>query len=70
MNHIIKEKVFGRAVAHVCVNEFQKRGLVHSHFIFILGEPSKCSLRNPEKVDELISAEIPTEDECALRTRF
>ncbi len=62
LNQIIKEQIFGIVVAHVCVNEFQKIGLSHSHIILILDEPSKSSLRNPENVDKLISAEIPDED--------
>ena len=67
LDYIIREKVFGRVVAHVCVNEFQKRDLVHSHIILIVDEPSKSSLRNPDRIDELISAEIPSGEDAVLR---
>ena len=30
LNQIVKEHVFSRVLAHVCVNEFKKRGLVSS----------------------------------------
>ena len=66
-NQIIKEQIFGRVVAHVWVNKFQKIGLVRSHIILILEEPSKSSLRNLENVNKLISAEIPDEDYIDLR---
>lgn len=49
------------------VIEFQKRGLVHSHIIFIQDEASKNSLRDPIHVDEIISAEIPDNSNSALR---
>ena len=67
LDYIIREKVFGRVVAHVCVNEFQKRGLVHSQIILILYDPSKSSVRNPDRIDELISAENLSEEDAVLR---
>ncbi len=69
LDFIIWEKVFGRVVAHVCVNEFKTRGLVHSHIILILDEPPKSSLRNPDRIDELISAKIPSEEDVVLRNQ-
>ncbi len=41
LDYIIREKVFGRVVPHFCVNEFEKCGLVHSHIILILDDPSR-----------------------------
>ncbi len=67
MEIVIQDKIFGKVIAHVRVVEFQKRGLPHAHCIFILDEFSKNSLRNPEKVDEIISAEIPCEEDAHLR---
>ena len=69
LDSIIREKVLGRVVAHFCVNEFQKRGLVHSQIILILDEPSKSSLRNPDRIGELISAEISSEEDAVLRNQ-
>ncbi len=35
----------------------------------ILDEPSKSSLRNPDRIDELISGEIPSEEDAVLRNQ-
>ncbi len=67
LDYIIRGKVFGRVFAHVYVNEFQKRDYLHSHTILILGEPSKSSLRNRDRIDEIISAEILSEEDSVLR---
>ncbi len=47
--------------------EFQKRGLPHVHCIFILDKTSKNALGNPERVDTIISAELPPESDKDLR---
>ncbi len=49
------------------VIEFQKRGLPHAQCIFILDKASNNSLRNPARVDAVISAELPPEDDDELR---
>ncbi len=69
-HRLIKDQIFGRVVAHVCVNKFHKRGLVQSHIILLLDEPSKSAPRNPENIDKLISAEIPRESEASLREQI
>ena len=67
LHQIITEQVFGRVVAHVCVKEFQKRSLDHSHAVFILYESFKSALRYPESINKLISAEIKREDDSHLQ---
>ncbi len=47
--------------------EFQKRGLVHAHIILFLNEKAKRALEKPEQVDEIISAEIPFQEDPAVR---
>ncbi len=54
-------------MAHVRVIEFQKRGSPHAHCIFILDQAWKNSLRNPSRVDDVISAELSPEDDDVLR---
>ncbi len=68
METVIRDKIFGEVVAHVRVIEFQKRGLPHAHCIFILDQVSKNSLRSPAAVDDVISAEIPREQDEELRS--
>ncbi len=67
MEAVIKDKIFGEVVAHVRVTEFQKRGLPHAHCIFILDQTSKNALRNPARVDTVIAAELPPENDDELR---
>ncbi len=67
MEIIIKDKIFGEVVAHVRVIEFQKRGLPHAQYIFIFDQASKNALRNPVRVDTVISAELAHEDDDELR---
>lgn len=70
----IREGLFGAPVAHVHVIEYQKRGMVvvflsdrrglplglpHAHFLITLAEGHK--LDTPERVDAVLSAEIPDE---------
>ncbi len=66
MESVIKDKIFGEVVAHVRVIEFQKRGLPHAHCIFILHQASKNALRNRARVDTVISAELPPENDDDL----
>ena len=51
----IKSGIFGNLTAHVNTIEFQKRGLPHCHFLFILGGEQHTW----EEVDKVISAELP-----------
>ncbi|CDF39890.1 ATP dependant DNA helicase [Chondrus crispus] len=67
MSLVINEDVFGTVVAHVRVIKFQKRGFPHAHVVFFLDEVSKNDLRNPENVDRIISAEIPSAQDPELQ---
>ncbi|XP_058810192.1 uncharacterized protein LOC131675282 [Phymastichus coffea] len=57
---VIKKNCLGKHIAHTSVIEFQKRGLPHMHMLLFLDGEHK--LDTPEKIDELISAEIPNKD--------
>lgn len=52
--------MFGTQVAHVCALEFQKRGLPHIHVLLWLAPADKI---RPDRYDDVISAEIPSEQE-------
>jgi hypothetical protein len=52
----IKNGVLGNVIAKIWVIEFQKRGLPHTHILFILDEVSK--LRTAEDYDLMVLAEI------------
>ncbi|KAG5533516.1 hypothetical protein RHGRI_027634 [Rhododendron griersonianum] len=54
---IVRNQLFGPVIAYTFVVEFQKRGLPHVHMLMILKKPFK--LDTIEKIDALISAEIP-----------
>jgi hypothetical protein len=47
----------GRVIAYVSTIEFQKRGLPHIHLMLTLDEADRPD--TPEKIDLLVSAEIP-----------
>ena len=51
----IKNGVLGPLLAHVCTIEFQKRGLPHCHFLFIM----QGDQHTWQDVDNVICAEIP-----------
>ena len=58
INDIVKNEIFGKAVAHMGTIEQQKRkGLHHSHNLIILEK--EFVPRSPEDIDRIISAEIP-----------
>ncbi|KAL0366886.1 UNVERIFIED_CONTAM: hypothetical protein Sradi_3578700 [Sesamum radiatum] len=62
----LKEDIFhrgilGKAVAHVQVIEFQKRGLPHVHMLVIFDENDK--LNTSDDYDCIVRAEIPKQDE-------
>ncbi len=60
MADIMKNDCFGKCVGISHSNEFQKRGLPHTHGIGYLAPESK--LRSPEDIDSLLSAEFPDPD--------
>lgn len=63
MKYLKCENPFGRVIASVSVVEFQKRGLPHAHIILFLDGQAKNDLQDPEHVNKLISAEIPSEED-------
>ncbi len=52
----IKNDVLGNVIAKIWVIEFQKRGLPHTHILFILNEA--LELRTAEDYDLMVSVEI------------
>ena len=67
MVRLKEDEPFHRVIADLSVIEFQKRGLLHAHIILFLHENSKKDLENPERVDAILSTEIPAEDDPILR---
>lgn len=59
INDIMSGKVFGKAIFHVHVIEFQKRMLPHAHIAIGLAENEPLSEFRPDKINEYIYAEIP-----------
>ncbi|PLW42780.1 hypothetical protein PCASD_06867 [Puccinia coronata f. sp. avenae] len=57
---LIDMKRLGTVIAYVYTIEFQKRGLPHLHLMVTL-EPKDCP-NTPEKIDTLVTAEIPNPD--------
>jgi hypothetical protein len=57
LREIRHDDIFGTHVADVYTVEFQKRGLPHAHIIVFLD--SNSQFNTPEKIDEVVSAEIP-----------
>ncbi|XP_022014702.1 uncharacterized protein LOC110914199 [Helianthus annuus] len=56
---ITKKQIFGSCQAAVYTIEFQKRGLPHAHLLLWLEHSAES--RTPAGIDDLISAEIPSE---------
>nr|XP_027095001.1 uncharacterized protein LOC113715051 [Coffea arabica] len=56
---LFKKEIFGSVAAYTYVIEFQKRGLLHAHFLIILKPCSK--LYSTDSYDQIVSAEIPDE---------
>ena len=67
MMHLKENEPFGRIAADFSVIEFQKRDFVHAYIILFIHDDAKEALQNPERVYEIISAEIPSEDDHTLR---
>nr|XP_043630456.1 uncharacterized protein LOC122601784 [Erigeron canadensis] len=59
MHEIMKNDIFGKALAGFYTIEFQKRGLPHAHILIWLDEMARC--KTPADIDDIISAEIPLE---------
>jgi len=58
MDDIRKGKIFGDVSGFVYTIEFQKRGLPHAHLLLILHQ--SCKIKEPEDVDRIVCAEIPS----------
>ena len=59
IKYVRDKELFGEVLSYVGTIEFQKRGLPHVHMLFTLKPNDK--LENVEKIDRVISAEIPDE---------
>ncbi len=70
MEAVAKRKIFGKVLAHVKVIEFQMRGLPNAHCHFIFDQASNNLLRNPSRVDAVISSELLLEDDDVFREVF
>jgi len=57
LDDLLKHNVLGKAVAHMHVIEFQKRGLPHAHILIILAAEDKP--RNVDDIDHIVCAEVP-----------
>ena len=57
LHDLLKANVLGRVIAHTYTIEWQKRELTHAHIVLIMLADDKP--HTPEKVDALVSAEIP-----------
>ena len=58
------KQVFGKVAAFVYTIEFQKRGLPHVHLLLIMRPEEK--IHKPKELDDLVSAEIPDDDDSYL----
>ena len=65
--HLKEDKPFRKLTSFVPVIEFQKRTLMHAHIISFLDDATKFSLQDPTKIENLISAEIPSVTSPHLR---
>ncbi|KAL7547642.1 hypothetical protein ACHAWF_010926, partial [Thalassiosira exigua] len=58
---VMKNHIFGKAVARAHTIEFQKRGFPHAHIVFWLA-PETGNHMDPNRLDEIICAEIPEKE--------
>jgi hypothetical protein len=65
LDDILKCKIFGQFEAYVQVIEFQKRGLPHSHSLFIIQDKDK--LKSTNDYDKLVTAQLPPPELETLR---
>lgn len=59
---VCKDQILGKCLGYAYSIEFQKRGLPHIHLLVTLDDEFKFT--SPERIDEVISAEIPNEITC------
>lgn len=57
IDEIVKDKIFGTVIAHYGIEEWQKRGLPHFHWLATM-HPDDVP-KTPEDYDRIVSAEIP-----------
>ncbi|GFS08743.1 hypothetical protein ElyMa_003021000 [Elysia marginata] len=57
IDNILKSKMLGSVKAHTAREEFQKRGLPHTHILLFMDTDSKP--RTTENIDAIVNAEIP-----------
>ena len=57
MNDLVQGGLLGKAVAHLSMVEFQKRGLPHVHILVIVAEDDRLTIG--DQVDSVITAELP-----------
>ena len=57
LHDLLKEDILGKVIAHTATIEWQKRGLTHVHILLIMKHSDKP--HTAEKIDEVVSAEIP-----------
>ncbi|XP_063781333.1 LOW QUALITY PROTEIN: uncharacterized protein LOC134929683 [Pseudophryne corroboree] len=65
IDDLTKHSLFGQAQAFVYTIEFQKRGLPHAHILLALRAEDKFT--TAEKIDKIVSAEIPHVGHLLLR---
>ena len=61
LDDIMKKHVLGKVKAMIGTYEFQKRGLPHFHVLLIMDKDDKPD--SVEKVDSVVSAEIPSKED-------
>ena len=66
MTDLKKNFVFGKAVAHLSVVEFQKRGLPHAHILVILAENDR--IKSADEIDDAVVAMVPPLPTCPRPT--
>ena len=57
LEDLLKKEVFGKALGHIYVIEWQKRGLPHAHLLLWLAPED--APRSPDDYNRFVSAEIP-----------
>ncbi|KAI8563236.1 hypothetical protein RHMOL_Rhmol03G0096700 [Rhododendron molle] len=61
IKEVEKDEVFGQKIAHVCIIEFQKRGLPHMHVLFFLKGGDK--IHTCAQVDQLVCVKFPNPED-------
>ncbi|KAG1494147.1 hypothetical protein G6F46_009148 [Rhizopus delemar] len=65
LHDLKKKKIFGNYKHLIRTIEYQKRGLPHCHLLLFL-EGDDSVFRDPEKIDEVICAELQSDDDPEL----